>query len=311
MNKLIKILSVSMLAVMLLTSCTGNSEKPDDSTTTTTTTEEQEKPTVSYLENYDENAEITISYNGETATGNASAELETSAALKTGKKIEITIPEGQHFIAVTIAKGTLDESIVYVENGKFEYKIGSFARAYPAMNGAVTISARIPTLEELKKTHNLALNTCDLVNAKTVFPHATTTNVHNNDAEWAARNLIDGFTQNNGHGEYPYQSWGPGSTVSRTDNVAIDFGHDVFVQQLVIYIRADFPHDGYWDECRVTFSDGTYQDITLEKTAKGQKITIDGGVTTSSLKFSRFNKASDSTGDWCAWMELQVMGYEI
>lgn len=310
MNKLIKIISVSMLAVMLLTSCTGETENPED-TTTTTTTGEEETPTVTYLDNYDENAEISLSYNGTTETANGSVELEVTSALKTGKKIEITIPETQHFIAVTIAKGVLEESIVYVENGKFEYKIGSFARAYPSMTGGVTITARIPTLEELKGTHNLALNTCDLVDAKKVFPHASTTNVHNNDAEWAARNIIDGFTQNNGHGEYPYQSWGPGSAVSRTDNVTIDFGHDVCVQQLVIYIRADFPHDGYWDECRVTFSDGTYQDIQLEKTAKGQKITINGDVTTSSLKFSRFTKAADSTGDWCAWMEVQVMGHEI
>jgi len=173
---------------------------------------------------------------------------------------------------------------------------------------------RIPTLEELTKTHNLALNTCDLVTSTKFFPHATTTNVNNNDAEWQARNVIDGFTQNTGHGTYPLQSWGPKENLSRNDSITIDFGHDVLVSEIVISIRADFPHDGYWDTCRVYFSDGTYQELSIKGTAKAQKFTIavDGEAkATSYVKFKNFEKADDSQGVWCAWMEVNVNGTEI
>ena len=316
MNRLIRFLSISMLAVMLLSSCNSGSGNADGTTTTTTTTTTEQKITaVSPLENYNEAAEITVEYEGESATGNGSAELALTKTYATGKKITVTIPETQNFIAITIAKNVLDESYVYVTGGKFEYRVPSFDRSYPAdlKNKNSTISVRIPTVEELTTKHNLALNTCDLLNAKNAFPHATTTNVHNNDAEWMARNAIDGFTQNNGHGTFPYQSWGPGSTMSPNDEFKIDFGHDVVVSELSITIRADFAqdHDGYWNKCRVYFSDGTYQEINLTDSAKPQKIAIEGGEKiTSYVSFKRFTKA-DKTKEWCAWMEVKVNGTEI
>lgn len=316
MKKFIKVLSVSLLAAMLLTSCNSGGSTDDSTTTTTTTTTTEEVKLVSPLVNYNENAEITVEYKGQSETGNGSVELAVSAAYTLGQKIKITVPAEQHFIAVTIAKGVLDESYVYIENGSFEYKIPNFDRAYPSelKTKGSTISARIPTLEELTKTHNLALNTCDLVTSTKFFPHATTTNVYNNDAEWQARNVIDGFTQNTGHGTYPLQSWGPKENLSRNDSITIDFGHDVLVSEIVISIRADFPHDGYWDTCRVYFSDGTYQELSIKGTAKAQKFTIavDGEAkATSYVKFKNFEKADDSQGVWCAWMEVNVNGTEI
>ncbi len=316
MNKLIRIIAVSLLGTMLLTAC-QDSDKPKETTTTTTSTkEETPTPTVpdSILKDYNENASISVEYNGQSASGEKSVELVVSEAYKLGKKITVTLPETQKFLAITIAKGELDESILYLKNSKLEYTIPDFSRTYPPKlkTQPQTISARIPTVEELTKSHNIALNTCDLLNLKNAFPHATTTNVHDASADWMARNVIDGFTQNKGHGTYPYQSWGPGLGLSRTDKLTIDFGHDVAVTQLVITIRADFPHDGYWDSCRVYFSDGTYQELEITNSAKGQKIAvIDGLKYTSSLEFKRFEKAKDSQGDWCAWMEVEVKGYEI
>ena len=51
--------------------------------------------------------------------------------------------------------------------------------------------------------------------------------------------------------------------------VKIDFGHEVSIEELVLYVRADFDHDGYWGSCTVEFSDGSTYDIsTIKKTAQ-------------------------------------------
>ncbi len=305
MKKFIKSLLIALLAALMLVGCGTSNNKVD---TTTSGEDNANTPAV-----YDENAEITIEYDGETATGEGSAELTVSKAYSTSKTIKITIPETQHYLAVTIAKDVLEESIVYLKNSVLTYKIPDFTRSYPTemrQKGCI-ISARIPTVSELTATHNIALNTCDLTTAKNTYPHAVTSNTNSADAEWMARNIIDGFVQNNGHGTYPLQSWGPNDNVTKKDYIKIDFGHDVSVEQLVLYIRADFPHDGYWDSCTIQFSDGTTQDITMTNSPRAQKITIDGGKVTSSLTFTNFNKAAASTGVWCAWIELQVNGSEI
>ena len=56
MKKFIKVLSVSLLAAMLLTSCNSGGSTDDSTTTTTTTTTTEEVKLVSPLVNYNENA---------------------------------------------------------------------------------------------------------------------------------------------------------------------------------------------------------------------------------------------------------------
>jgi len=80
MKKFIKVLSVSLLAAMLLTSCNSGGSTDDSTTTTTTTTTTEEVKLVSPLVNYNENAEITVEYKGQSETGNGSVELAVSAA---------------------------------------------------------------------------------------------------------------------------------------------------------------------------------------------------------------------------------------
>ena len=293
MKKYISIISLILCLCFILPGCVQSADnKPNEDTTTTTDDTNTDRPAA-----YDENGIITVSYNGKEESGNGSVEMKVSGRYSSGGKIEITIPEDQHFLAVTIAKDVLEESIVYLKNNKFSYVIPDISRTYPSelAKSGCTISARIPTLEELSKKHNLALNTCDLLNARTVFPHATSNNVHedNNNPDWFARNVIDGFTQNTSHGSYPYQSWGPKNTMSAKDYIKIDFGHDVSVEELVLYLRADFDHDGYWGSFTVEFSDGSTLDITsVKKASKAQTFKFDEPVVTSSLKFSNFEKGS-------------------
>ena len=97
--------------------------------------------------------------------------------------------------------------------------------------------------------------------------------------------------------------------MSATDTFKVDFGHDVSLTEIVIYLRADFPHDTYWDTCTVKFSDGTTQELSFKKTASAQSFKLDSAVTTSSITFTGFNKVAGA--DWAAWMEVQAIGSDI
>lgn len=309
MKKTIRFAAVLLSALMLF-SC-GSTPATTEATTTAATTQAPQPISTTLTLSYDPKS-------GETkeATGEGAVELSVSRAYQVGDQITVTLPEGQNYLAFCLADGVVEETILYLPSSKFVYKVQNVSRSYPSeMNGKkCTITARIPSEEELTATRNLACNPADLETAKKVYPHATTTNVHdksneNNRLDFEARNAIDGFTQNNGHGSFPVQSWGPGSNMSKKDTFKIDFGRDVSLSELVIFIRADFPHDTYWDSCTVKFSDGTSAELNFKKSAKGQDFDFDTPIVTSSITFTNFNKVAGS--DWASWMEVQAFGSDI
>jgi len=51
-------------------------------------------------------------------------------------------------------------------------------------------------------------------------------------------------------------------------------GIKVTVNKVRLYIRSDFPHDTYWTNATLQFSDGTSQDIVLKKTSEPQEYTF-------------------------------------
>ena len=305
MKKFVSVLCLIIAAILFLSACGGKTTDKKSTSSSVTATDPEPLP---------EETEIVISYNGNKEEGFGSAEMKVSSRYKSGERIEITLPEGQHYLAVTIAKDVLEETIVFLKNSKFSYTIPEFSGSYPPelQKSGCVISARVPSKDELIEERNIALNPCDLLNAQTVFPHAASNNVYqnNNSPEWLARNAIDGFRQNTGHGTYPLQSWGPDSTVKSGDFFRIDFGREVNINRIVLYIRADFPHDAFWDSCVVELSDGSVFDITgIKETQKKQTFKFDE-LTTTSLKFTNLHKSASSSGDWAAWTEVEVYGYE-
>lgn len=317
MKSMFRITSL-LLAGLMLFSC-GSQTTGEDTTTPAATTE----ATTEAPQNQDPVATgITLTYDpksGETTegSGETSVELSVKDAYEVGDKIKITLPEGQHYVAFCLSKGNVEETILYLPKSTFTYTVQNISLSYPAkMNSErkSTITARIPTAEELAASRNLACNPADMEKNKNAYPHAITTNVHDkgnesNRLQFEARNAIDGFTQNTGHGTWPVQSWGPGSNMSTKDTFKIDFGRDVSLTEIIIYLRADFPHDTYWESCTVKFSDGTTQELNFTKTANAQSFKLDAAVTTSSITFTGFKKVAGS--DWAAWMEVQAIGSDI
>ncbi len=241
--------------------------------------------------------------------GEGSLNLEIAREYANGDRIVITGPPNM----LVSLDGALDNALIFVPDGKLDYLIPpttgkvSERKAYSpeAFKGDKhTISARAASADEVGAYRNLALNPAALRGEKpALYPHATTNSEARDESVFAARNTIDGMVKNANHGTYPNQSWGPDK---RTDLwLKIDFGRPVQIDKLVLYLRADFPHDKVWETATVEFSDGAKEKITLAKTAEPQAFSFKAR-TTSWIRLTDL-KQHEPMG-WCAITELQAWG---
>ena len=143
---------------------------------------------------------------------------------------------------------------------------------------------------EIYAYRNIALNSHDRHGEARAFPHASANFVTRGDPCFYERNAIDGNCANTSHGLWPFQSWG----INRDPNACftLDFGRPVYIDRIKIWLRADFPHDAWWTEGTVTFSDGSQEVLQFEKTDRGQVFDI-APRTVSWLTFDQLIKAED------------------
>ena len=169
---------------------------------------------------------------------------------------------------------SLAESIVYIPDGVFEFPIPfDYHRAacygkdaFSGDDHRVTVSE--PTEAEIYDDRLISLNSHDMHNVTKYYPHAQANFVTREDPCFFERNAIDGVCDNSSHGAYPYHSWGGGL---REDlEFEVQFGMEVEVSRVVIHVRADFPHDTYWKEADLEFSDSSRIHICLDGIADGQ-----------------------------------------
>ena len=153
---------------------------------------------------------------------------------------------------------------------------------------------------------NLALNVYDGHDNTALFPHAKANIETRGESVFAARNAIDGIVASDGHGEWPWSSWG----INRDPEaeLSLDFGRTVIIDRIVLYTRADFPHDAWWTEGTFSFSDGSELVMPLEKKDGPQEITFPA-KRVSSLKLSKLIKADDPS-PFPALIQLEVYGAE-
>ena len=162
---------------------------------------------------------------------------------------------------------------------------------------------RPATDKELRAYRNLALNPWDVRGRLGLFPHASSNSECRDDPVFAARNAIDGAIANQNHGGWPAQSWGP---EQRADLWwKLEFGRPVEIDKLVIYIRADFPHDKHWNSAKVRFSDGSSLDIKLRKTAEPQTFAFDKRTV---AWFQLDGLTQELPLGWCGLTEVQAFG---
>ncbi len=254
-----------------------------------------------------------------------SVESRHLAILYLDKKIEpgdtvvVTLPKGYEYIWFNL-NPKMELSLQYCPDGVFTYTVPEYAEnILPNLtvgsNAYVythpTITAFLPSEEDLHATYNVALNPYD-AEYGSADCRITAGSAWENDGygNFFPSNAFDGFITNRGHGNFPNQSWGPDKSASVEDKwLKIDFGREVELYYFELFIRADFPHDAYLTELELEFSDGTViRWSDLKETNQAQTLVLDEAIRTTSVKIKNIGT---SKNDWFGISEFKAFGTNV
>jgi hypothetical protein len=231
-------------------------------------------------------------------------------AFEPGDEIVLRSSEEKVFLVLQL-EDSMDPAYVYLAGNEYRFVIpfGEKRISYSpkSFTGELhVVTARLASAEEIGAYKNLAHNPYDQHVNTTCFPHASANVETRGEAVFAARNAINGNKANDYHGEWPYESWG----INRRDDaeITVSFGRAVEIDKVVLTLRADFPHDNYWERVTLTFSDGSKHTASLVKTHKPQSIPLPPRraewVTLSELI------KSDDPSPFPALTQIEVFGRE-
>lgn len=203
----------------------------------------------------------------------------------------------------------MDEAFVYLTSHSLAYTIPFEEKKISYNPKAFTGDRHYITMRkaydfEVASYRNLAKNVLDQHGDFGCYPHARANVETRGESVFAARNAIDGVVANESHGPWPYESWG----INMQDDaeMTLDFGRPVDFDQIVLYTRADFPHDNWWVKATLTYSDGTTQVVEMEKSVKPHVFPIvKKGITW--LKLGELIKADDPS-PFPALSQIEVYG---
>jgi hypothetical protein len=167
------------------------------------------------------------------------------------------------------------------------------------------VSIRKARKEEVYSRRNLALNPFDQHDVEGVYPHASANVETRGESVFAARNAIDGSLACKSHGEWPYESWGINK---RPDaEFRLEFGIPVDIDEIRLYTRADFPHDSWWTQATVLFSDDSTYILPMEKKIAVPHIFRIDKKAVTSLVLKDLIKAEDES-PFPALTQIEVYG---
>lgn len=207
------------------------------------------------------------------------------------------------------ADDALGASLVYItDNVSFFIPFGEKRAGYSPKafyGNRHYLYARVAREDEIYAYRNLALNVYDRHGETNCYPHAWANVETRGEAVFAARNAIDGVLANLAHGEWPYESWG----INRREDasITVEFGREIVADKVILYTRADFPHDNWWKQARLTFSDGESMILTMEKSVKPHVFPIEPKRITW-VRLEELVK-SDEPSPFPALTQMEVYGY--
>ncbi len=242
--------------------------------------------------------------------GEREVNLVVSREYEEGDRIFLEVSQKPCYVWLQV-DDALGKSLVYVKED-IQYKV-PFGEQRINLSPKVfsgkrhLIHVREAYEFEWKAYRNLAWNVNDQHENSMFFPHASANVETRGEAVFAAKNAIDGVTANHCHGEWPYESWG----INRNPDarMKLDFGREVEVDRLIAYLRADFPHDNWWERATVTFSNGESMELSLKKTDEGQEFLFDP-KRISWLELSHLI-ASGEPSPFPALTQLEVYGTDV
>lgn len=206
------------------------------------------------------------------ASGDDFVDLVYAACYEEGDVIELQTSRKDIHIFWQV-DDALKEAFVYVtDTVRYDIPFGEARISYSPKvfsGNRHYLYARVAKEQEIYAYRNLALNPADQHKDVPCYPHASANVETRGESVFAAKNAIDGVKANLSHGEWPYESWG----INRREDACmkLEFGRKICMDTIVFYTRADFPHDNYWTEATIEFSDGTYEKVPLKKTALAQE----------------------------------------
>ena len=190
-----------------------------------------------------------------------------------GDRIVLEVSETNTYYYVQLDE-TRGKAFVYL-TGDMEYEIPFKEKRLTPLaftGGRHIISVRKAFAEEQMNYRNLAENVWDQEGDVNCYPHASANVILAGRPLFGAQSVLDGLTFTEKHGSWPYSSW----SICRREDAAwkVEFGRPVEIDKLVVYARADYPHDSWWTKMTVTFSDGSREVFELEKGGQAQYFTI-------------------------------------
>lgn len=236
------------------------------------------------------------------------ASLVVREAYIEGDRILVEVSE-KGFVQLQLDE-VLGESLVYLTES-ICYSVPFGERRYnlppKAFDGTLHyLSVRSAEPELIGSYRNLALNRCDQHGIRGMYPHASANVETRGESVFFAGNAIDGVLENRGHGCWPFASWGINRQADA--ELTVDFGREVSINKVAVTIRADFPHDSWWKQATLRFSDGSEERLPLEKTRFRQVFCIEKRRA-AWVKFGSCVKAADPS-PFPALTQLEVYGTE-
>ena len=245
------------------------------------------------------------------AEGEAEVILAWDGEYRNGDIIEFSGITPDEFYVVKV-DATIDPALVLIKEETVLFTVPFYEKktSYNPLSffgNRHVVTIRKAEEYEVKAYRNLALNPFDQHEVSGVYPHASANVETRGEAVFAARNAIDGCKATLSHGEWPYESWG----INRQDDaeITLDFGRKVDIDRIVLYTRADFPHDNWWIQGTFTFSDGSSEIIKMDKKVQEPHTFNISKKGINFLKLGNLIKADDPS-PFPALTQIEVYGTE-
>lgn len=242
-------------------------------------------------------------------SGTGEVNLVYDGIYKEGDKIIVKVPEKNTFYNIKL-DDAVDKCLLFVTDDIIytipfgEKRINISPKAYAGNRHVLNVRKAYDF--EPRQYRNLALNTFDFHDNTACYPHASANVETRGESVFAALNAIDGCTVSHSHGEWPFQSWGINQNPDAV--FKLEFGRSITTDKIILYTRADYPHDNWWKNITINFSDGSSINSDLIKTGDAQIIAFEKRKIRW-LTLSRLIK-SDEQSPFPALTQIEVYGAE-